>query len=390
MEKDTPLRFRRRGVTILAGGAFFATTWALSQWPAFVEYAYARGLGFFIARALSLVSGVVPLSLAEIALGGVAVYFLLPGAVALVHVIRGRRGLLNAIAAGALRLAVFGAVVLSLFYVCWGVNYARAPLAARLGWPPIERPANDAENRRLAEEMAALTRQLVDATNANYRQFAGRDDLDRPSRRSDGPASLDAVLESAYARVPARLGLEAGVAAARGRAKPIVTSELMNYLGLTGFYFPWTGEANYNRLEPGPSLPHTVAHEKAHQRGIAREDEANFIGYLACILSDDPYVRYSGYLFAQRQLLGELAARNMAGARALVGLRIAGVQRDVDFIRAFWQQYEGAASRVSETVNDTYLRSQGERRGVAAYAASRSLIVLFARHNGGSAVVDVR
>ena len=51
-------------------------------------------------------------------------------------------------------------------------------------------------------------------------------------------------------------------------------------------------------------------------------------------------------------------------------------------------QYEGAPSRLSATVNDAYLRSQGEKRGIAAYAASRSLIVLFARRNGGSAVLE--
>jgi hypothetical protein len=161
----------------------------------------------------------------------------------------------------------------------------------------------------------------------------------------------------------------------------------MNHLRLTGYYFPFTGEANFNRLQPASSLPHTVAHEHAHQRGIALEDEANFIGYLACAMSDDPYARYSGYLFAQRQLLSELAARDMARAQALVARRLPGVQRDVDFVRTFWQQYEGRAARLNEAVNDRYLRAQGERRGVASYAASRSLIVLFARHNGGTAIV---
>ncbi len=80
----------------------------------------------------------------------------------------------------------------------------------------------------------------------------------------------------------------------------------MNHLGIVGIHFPWTGEADYNYTVPAFQLPHAIAHEKAHRRGVASEDEANFIGYLANALSDAPYARCSGFLFAQRQLLGEL------------------------------------------------------------------------------------
>jgi hypothetical protein len=387
MEKDTPLRLKRRAGTALTCCAFLSAMWGLSHWPGFVEVVYARIVSYDIARALSLVTGVVPTSLAELLLAGVGLYLIAPLVMATVRVIQHERSVSNAIAAGVLRISTFAVVVVSLFYLSWGLNYARAPLATRLGWPPVERPADKADNDRQTREIAGLAADLVAATNANYRQFAGRDDLERPSDRPAGSPGLDAILDAAYARVQQRLALEPAFGVARGRAKPLVASAVMNHLQLTGFYFPWTGEANYNRLEPTPALPHTIAHEKAHQRGIAREDEANFIGYLVCIMSDDPYARYSGYLFAQRQLLSELVPHDPDRARTLIGLRARGVQRDVDFIRAFWQQYEGAASRVSETVNNTYLRSQGDRRGVAAYAASKSLIVLFARHNGGSAVV---
>jgi hypothetical protein len=277
--------------------------------------------------------------------------------------------------------------VLVLFYLLWGLNYARAPLPARLGWMPIDRPVNGEESEVQTEEIAVLTRQLVAATNENYRLFAGSDDLGYPTVRLTGMTPLDETLEAAFPRVQQQLGLEPGFAARRGPAKPLSASILLNHLQLGGFYFPWTGEANFNRLMPSATLPHAVAHEKAHQRGIAREDEANFIGYLACAMSDDAYTRYSGYLFAQQQLLGELVRRDLPRARDLAGLRSNGVLRDLEFIRDFWKQYEGRAARVSEQVNNSYLRSQGERRGIGAYAASRSLIVLFARHNQGRATL---
>jgi len=277
------------------------------------------------------------------------------------------------------------AVILCAFYVCWGLNYARAPLQARLGWPPIDRASDTTERQRQIDDVAEFAGQLVEATNAAYREVTGSDDLGRPSERAAGASSYDDVFEAAYVRLQLRLGIEPAVAARRGRAKTLLSSELMNHLGLAGFYFPWTGEANYNDRQPAPTLPHSVAHEKAHQRGFAPEDEAGFVGYLACALSDDPYSRYSGALFAQRQLIGELGRYDLKRAQALLARRLPGVQRDVDFLRAFWARYEGTATRVSQSVNDRYLKSQGMKGGVATYAASRNLIVIFARQNGGRA-----
>lgn len=80
----------------------------------------------------------------------------------------------------------------------------------------------------------------------------------------------------------------------RSRVKPVVLSEPWSYTHITGVYTYFTGEANINVNFPDYTIPFTAAHELAHQRGIAREDEANFVAFLVCINSDDPYIRYSG------------------------------------------------------------------------------------------------
>ncbi len=387
MEKDQPPRLKLRGLTILVCAALLGVMWGLTHSPDFVEQVYARGLGYGIARGLGFITGFVPTSVAEICLFAGVLYLLVPFAIATVHVLRRKRRILNAVAAGFFRFWAFAAIVLTLFYFSWGMNYAREPLPKRLGWKPIETPSDDAENEKQTREIARLAEELVHAANENYTQFAGSEDFGRPSFPPANAGTLEDTLNVAYERVQKKLSLEAEFAVARAPAKPVAVSELMNWLNLGGFYFPWTGEANYNRLLPAPMLPHTIAHEKAHQRGITSEDECNFLGFLVCISSDDPYTRYSGYLFAQRQLLGELYQHDASRARELVKLRHAGVQRDVDAIRAFWQQYEGAAEQVSQAVNDTYLKSQGVKEGVASYAASKSLIILWARSNGGSAIV---
>ena len=92
----------------------------------------------------------------------------------------------------------------------------------------------------------------------------------------------------------------------RTKVKLIVMSEPMTYTHISGVYSYFTGEANLNVNFPDYMLPYTAAHELAHQRGIAREDEANFMAFLVCIESDDPYIRYSGYANVLSYVLSSL------------------------------------------------------------------------------------
>ena len=69
--------------------------------------------------------------------------------------------------------------------------------------------------------------------------------------------------------------------------KPLINPRLLSVQQLTGIYSPFTIEANYNSEIPGYNIPHTICHELSHLQGYMREDEANFIGYLACTSSED-------------------------------------------------------------------------------------------------------
>ncbi|SEF55804.1 Protein of unknown function [Eubacterium ruminantium] len=78
--------------------------------------------------------------------------------------------------------------------------------------------------------------------------------------------------------------------------KPINRSVLMSQAGTLGIYFPFSLEANYNKLMYKMNFPATFCHEYSHLKGYMQEDESNFIAYLACLRSDDEYFQYSGYL----------------------------------------------------------------------------------------------
>ena len=82
------------------------------------------------------------------------------------------------------------------------------------------------------------------------------------------------------------------------RAKKALCSELLDYMWIGGYTYPYTMEITVNRYTDRQYYPTLFAHESAHHQGYYKENETNFISFLACINSEDHVLRYSGYLFA--------------------------------------------------------------------------------------------
>lgn len=159
--------------------------------------------------------------------------------------------------------------------------------------------------------------------------------------------------------------------------KQIVLSPLMTYTHISGVYSFFTGEANLNTNYPYFVNVYTTAHEMAHQRGIARENEANFIAYLVCITSDDPYMQYAGYLNMYEYLASPLysASPTLYGkaVNELDGL----VRYDLACYSDFFDKYrDNIAADVSDTVNNTYLTMQGTE-GTKSYGMVVDLAVAY-------------
>jgi len=164
------------------------------------------------------------------------------------------------------------------------------------------------------------------------------------------------------------------------RVKPVMLSEPMSYTHITGVYTFFTGEANINVNFPDYTIPYTAAHELAHQRGIAREDEANFVAFLVCMESDDAYIRYSGALNLYEYVVSalysadkELYKENYAKQpKTIIAERIA--------YSEFFDKYrENTVADISEATNNAYLQSQGAPQGTRSYGMVVDLAVAYYR-----------
>lgn len=144
------------------------------------------------------------------------------------------------------------------------------------------------------------------------------------------------------------------------KIKPVMHSEAMSYTHITGVYTFFTGEANINVNFPDYTIPYTAAHELAHQRGIAREDEANLIAFLVSIRSDDNYILYCAYLNMYEYIASALYKADKELYKEAVSTLDIRVRRELSAYSKFFNKYrESTASKVSNKVNDTYLKAQG-------------------------------
>ncbi len=161
------------------------------------------------------------------------------------------------------------------------------------------------------------------------------------------------------------------------RLKPVMLSDAMSYTHITGVYTFFTGEANINVAFPDYTVPYTAAHELSHQRGIARENEANFMAFLVSIESDDTYIRYSAYLNLYEYVMSALASADTELYIQAYAKIPAHVKGELAAYSAFYDKYrDSTASDISGAVNDTFLKIHGTE-GTKSYGMVVDLAVAY-------------
>lgn len=167
--------------------------------------------------------------------------------------------------------------------------------------------------------------------------------------------------------------------------KPVMLSHWWSYTGITGVYFPFFAEANVNIDVPDSSIPATAAHELAHTRGFAREDECNFFAFLTCANNESAEYRYSGYLMAYIYCSNALYDYDGDMWDEVQGYVSDGMRRDMDERGEYWKQFEGKVQEVSSSVNDAFITIQGDDDGILSYSRVVELILAYYEKTGFAA-----
>ena len=159
--------------------------------------------------------------------------------------------------------------------------------------------------------------------------------------------------------------------------KKMLFSRLFSAMNFTGFYSPYTGESNLNVDSPSCLLPANIAHELAHQRGIASEQECNFLSIAAATASDNIAYQYSGYLMGYIQLSNALYRADYDRWAAIRALLPETVLADLRYHSEYWSQFDGLTAQVSTKIYDSSLKSYGQADGIQSYGTVVDLLVAY-------------
>lgn len=321
---------------------------------------YNRYPGAFVRAVLAHLTNLLPISLTEL------IIILLPSivAVSILYIVRrchptGRSTLVFCVS-----LVTCASMFFSSFVLGFGCGYHGSTLDVKM----------DLDKKDVApKELELTSRWLADAVSreaANV-EFEEKSFSVMPYSLSQ----MNSKLLSAYDKVCEEYQF---IQKLTSRVKPVMLSEAMSYTHITGVYTYFTGEANLNVNFPDYTLPFTAAHELAHQRGIAREDEANFVAFLVCINSDDPYIRYSGYLNMFEYVAPKLSAQKDVYNEVFKSLPNTVKYELVAYSEFFDRYRDSVAGEVSESVNNSYLQMQGTV-GTKSYGMVVDLTVAYYR-----------
>ena len=341
-------------------GVLFAMAmaiWVFSLFPGQVESLYSVGIYPGIASILRILTRWAPFSIGDIIYTWVVILLIICAVKGSILIYRKQytRAMFAHFLFWVLRMLIWLYII---FKLLWGLNYDRLGIAYQL---------RISKNEYSKDEVTQLANQLIDSLNACRRQIK---DTSLPV------PELDTLYRGAY-RAYQKVSEEYEFLNYRNRSvKASLYSDIGDYMGFSGYYNPFTGEAQLRTDIPRILIPYIACHEMAHQLGYASESEANFVGYLAASNSKDVYFRYSVYLdlfsYAQGQeilLYGrdkdfkqfeQVIKQNRERMDTLV-------KKDRKEIREFFNKRRNRISPAVSGLYDQYLKMKKQLQGINSY-----------------------
>ena len=309
-------------------------------------------------RALSIWTSSVPFSVAELIIALFIILSIVYIVLQIVFLIR-KSEKLKRLYKTFISFITAGLMIYAGFCLLWGVYYYGDDFITR-GGLKNEKISVD-ELAEVTEYFAAMandysakvTRDPAGVYNADYKAVLSRS---------------DEVYMKTEQEYPCLEGPEV-------KAKGIICSRIMSYIDFTGFFFPFTAEANVNTETPSAYFASTVAHELAHQRGVAKEQEANFVAVLASLNYGDPDYVYSAAILAYTHLGNALYAADYESWEAIYSGLDGRVLADLKANRDYWQRYDTPVQKASNAVYENFLYSYDQDLGLKSYGACVDLLV---------------
>ncbi len=328
----------------------------LSHFPSIIDKYYVNGVYPIIANTLRFLFGWIPFSVGDIIYAVLIFLILRFLKQLLINKSKNRRALIFQFFAG---ISVF----YFCFYLFWGLNYSRSPLSKTLG---LEQEAFD------IHQLEIITGKILFKTQRLQRQLSSHDTV-----AVKVPYSKKKIIELTkygYQELSDQLS---SMTYQRPSIKKSLFSLPLTYMGFSGYLNPLTGEAQVDHLIPKINLPFTCSHEVAHQLGIASENEANFIGFLASAHHKDPYFQYAAHLLVLRYALFDIRRYDNDLFKTYLDKVPIGVLKNIRESDEFWKQYENPVEPFFKSFYDHYLKYNQQKDGLESYNQIMGLVISY-------------
>ena len=344
------------GSILLAAGLlllFFAKTH-----PVFAQW-YSTHIYPLWVNSLGRLTGIFPFSVVELLLYVTIAAVAVTGGVLAAGVCRKKKGKTE-VCGWLSRILLLAGALLFLYAVNCGINYHRASFAETAGLQVREYSE---------EELKEVCLWLTEEVNARS---------DQVTRDAEGVMQLSEGERKEAVRAMQKLGdIYPEMAGYYPQPKGLIFPAILSVQNLTGVYSPFTIEANYNSAITDYNIPFTMCHELSHLRGFMQEQEANFIAYLACMHSESMEFQYSGSLLGWIYCMNVLYKTDYEVWEEVRANLSPEAEADLQANREFWNRYDGVVAEVSNKVNDTYLKANGQADGVKSYDRMVDLLVVY-------------
>lgn len=318
----------------------------ISQKPDWIEKYYSNGIYPIISGFLRRLLGWIPISIGDL-LYLLALFFFLRWILLLIrtHFAPFRQYLLC--------LGAHLSVIFFAFHMLWGFNYYRIPLYEQMGISSL---------KYTEEELITASQIHINQLNEIHQLIVRNDSI-----AVDVPYKRRLIFKMASKEYQQLKIDSLDLHFKRKSIKNSLLSTSLSYMGFSGYLNPFTGEAQVNKRIPISTFPFTTCHEMAHQLGYASEDEANYIGYLACTNSEDLYFQYSGELLAMQYLLYSIAQFDKDLYKEYLGKLNVGVRKNIQKNHDFWDSYHNPLEPYFKRFYDTYLKANRQKEGIQSY-----------------------
>ena len=333
--------------------------------PGFAEW-YSANVYPLLLVTVGRAAGLVPVSVSELICAVLPAVLLLD----IILLIRRRRVSARPFMTFMKHILLIVSLLMLLYSAGCGVNYYRQPFIDRSSYESAEFTSDELEEFcRYAADQINISSENSDHSPYIYPQ---KNDLADSAVRA---MQILSAADMADCSCSSLMGFYP-------RPKQLTfLSRFFSMMGVSGIYSPFTIEANINGEMTDLEKPFTACHELSHLKGFMNEGEANYIGWLACIGSDDPAFNRSGWLIAWIYAGNSLYSADPE-KYAAVRLNLPhDALTELEENSRFWDSRRNSASDIQDKVNDAYLKSNGQDQGIRTYNQLTEHMLMWYRQN---------